>query len=83
MNKQMLAEIMRDDEKCAALALEVLEQVHSDSERLEDIGRALLKARIDNNADDTLCALCGWTLNSLLARAGVIPDEEGVYIGEE
>lgn len=80
MNKQRLAEIMRDDEKCATLALEVLEQIHSDSESLEDIGRALLKARIDNNADDTLCALCGWTLDTLLARAGIIQDDESVFL---
>lgn len=83
MNKQMLAEIMQDSEKCEVLAMEVLEQIHSESESLEDIGRALLKARIDNNADDMLCALCGWTLDSLLARAGLIPDIKGVYIEEE
>lgn len=87
MNKteftEKLTEIMSDDEKCEALAEELFAQIDSDSEPYRKIGRFLIKAYLDKSVDDALIAISGWSLQSLLERVRIIPDETGVYLGED
>ena len=80
MDKTQILKLMQDGDKCEALAEEILSQIATDDEAPHKIGYFLLKAYAENNVDDALVALCGWTLESLCARAGIIEDREGVLL---
>ena len=80
MEKEMLEEIMQDSEKCEALADEIALQIATDDEEPCRAGAKLIQAYIDGDVDGALMALCGWSLKTLLARARVIPDDDGVLI---
>ena len=67
--------ITNPDETHERLAKEFLSRLNSDGEPLRNKGAALIEA-----GDDLLIPLCGWSLRSLLALAGLIEDEEGVCI---
>lgn len=43
-------------------------------------GKEIVKALADNDANKLCIALTGWSANDLLARAGVIGDEERVCV---
>lgn len=84
--REKIIEIMQGEhctEAYERLAEAFFDSVNTDDEPYRKIGYYLMKAFLEDNVDDALMALCGWSLQSLLAKAKLIPDEEGVFVGEE
>ena len=74
-----LGAVMADAEKAEKLGEVFAEQVASDDEKKRRIGYYLAKAILDDNVEDLLVAVCGWTSKSLLdiAEFGMAyPEEE-------
>ena len=74
-----LGAVMADAEKAEKLGEVFAEQVASDDEKKRRIGYYLAKAILDDNVEDLLVAVCGWTSKSLLdiAEFGTAyPEEE-------
>ena len=80
---EILKKILQDEGKCEALADTVIFQITSDDEDPVKVGTHLIKSYIEGDVDGMLMALCGWSMKSLLAIAGVIPDTEDVILGRE
>lgn len=55
-------------------------EINNDTEPYDDKAMCLLQAYIDNNVDAVLIALCGWSLESILTKSGLLEDTEGVFI---
>lgn len=74
-----LGAVMADAEKAEKLGEVFAEQVASDDEKKRRIGYYLAKAILDDNVEDLLVAVCGWTSESLLniAEFGTAYPEEG------
>lgn len=80
-----IEEILNADDwadKCEALGEAFLEAVETDGDTPRNIGRYMLKAYLNNSVDDFSIATTGWCVETLLVRAGLIPDEHGVYLTE-
>jgi len=56
--------------------------VRTDDENPERIGHYLFKAIKDNSFDDFLIAICGWSLETLMKQALIIPDKESQFHDE-
>ena len=70
---------MSDAEKAEKLGEAFVEQIASDDEKKQRIGYYFAKAILDDNVEDLLVAVCGWTSESLLniAEFGTAyPEEE-------
>ena len=66
------------DEKCDSFVSTFLEEVDSDDESYSKKGYYMLKAIQENNLEDFLIAVCGWSAESLLKKSYLIPDDDGV-----
>ena len=64
-----LQAIMEDEEKSEAVANFLLEQIRTDDEPPSKVGHYFVKAVLDQNIDDLMIAICGWSVNSLLDMA--------------
>lgn len=64
--KARLIAIMDDSGKAEAFAKALMNEMASDDEKLSRKGRYLAKAILDNNTDDLLLAICGWSSESLM-----------------
>ena len=64
--KEQLRAVLEDEEKTAAFAQKILETIDTDDESSEDIGKSVIHALLNNDADGLLIALCGWSAESLL-----------------
>ena len=64
-----LQAIMEDEEKSEAVANCLLEQIRTDDEPPRKVGHYFVKAVLDQNIDDLMIAICGWSVNSLLDMA--------------
>ena len=74
-----LRAVMSDAEKAEKLGEAFVEQIASDDEKKQRIGYYFAKAILDDNVEDLLVAVCGWTSESLLniAEFGTAyPEEE-------
>ena len=56
-----------------------LQSIETDEEKPVRLGRYALKAIKDNSFDDFLIAICGWSLESLMKKALIIPDVESQF----
>ena len=56
-----------------------LQSIETDDEKPVRLGRYALKAIKDNSLDDFLIAICGWSLESLMKKALIIPDVESQF----
>ena len=68
-DRNALLKIVEDDSLCEAFAEVVLEQIDSDDLKLESKGRQLAAHLLANSAPDVLMDLCGWTVETLYAKA--------------
>ena len=68
-DRTALLKIVEDDSLCEAFAEVVLEQIDSDDLKLESKGRQLAAHLLANSALDVLMDLCGWTVETLYAKA--------------
>lgn len=57
----------------------LLQSIETDDEKPVRLGRYALKAIKDNSSDDFLIAICGWSLESLMKKALIIPDVESQF----
>ncbi len=64
--KARLIGVIEDPEKAEALANMLCREMASDDERRDRMGKYMAKAIIDNNTDDLLIAICGWSSRALL-----------------
>ncbi len=64
-----LQAIMEDEEKSEAVANCLLEQIRTDDEPPRKVGHYFIKAVLDQNIDDLMIAICGWSVNTLLDMA--------------
>lgn len=59
-----------------AFANALLESIRTDDEKPERMGRYIMKAIKENNFDDLMIALCGWSLKSLMQQAYILRDDD-------
>ena len=64
-----LQAIMEDEENSEAVANCLLEQIRTDDEPPRKVGHYFAKAVLDQNIDDLMIAICGWSVNTLLDMA--------------
>lgn len=76
MNECLLEKLINNGtpDMYAAFAETVKQEIASDEDTYESIGYNLLKALLTGTADDILVALCGWYVDTLLAKARIVPD---------
>lgn len=55
-------------------------EVAGDEELFNKKARAMLDAYLEDDANAFCLAITGWSVQSILAMAGVIPDTEGVRL---
>ena len=66
ITKEKLQSILDCDEKAEQLTEEILGMIHSNDESLDDIGRSVVFAIINNDAEDLLLTLCGWSIDTII-----------------
>ena len=64
---------------CEAFTKAFVESISTDNEKLEWKGRCALKSIQDNSIDDLLISVCGWSLESLMKKAYIIPDRDSRF----
>jgi len=74
--KSRLDAVMSDDKKKVAFATALYNQIDSDAEPYRKVGFYMAKAILEQNVDDLLIAICGWSVESLLNFADEIPEDE-------
>lgn len=77
--KARVRELMSDVDAREALAAALFESINSDDESYESIGLYLMKSFLDDDVDGTMIAISGWSFESLLVKAGLLPDTEGIF----
>lgn len=80
--RQKVLEVMqRDDchEAYENLAEAFFNSVNTDDESYCDIGYHLLKAFLDGDVNAAMTAVSGWSLESLMVKAGILPDTEHIF----
>lgn len=77
--KSRLEAVMSDDKKKVAFATALYNQIDSDAEPYRKVGFYMAKAILEQNVDDLLIAICGWSVESLLniAESTISVDEGG------
>ncbi len=66
ITKEKLQSILDCDEKAEQLTEVILEMIRSNDESLDDIGRSVVFAIINNDAEDLLLTLCGWSIDTII-----------------
>lgn len=61
--------LMENETFCEALSDVFTESFQTDDEKEFRRGKYMLKAKIDNNIDDLLIAICGYSFNTLVSFA--------------
>ena len=64
--KEKLRNLLNDEAKTSAFAEKIIEMIGTDDESFEDIGEGIIRALLDDSADDLLIAICGWSAESIL-----------------
>lgn len=60
--------ILCDSDRCEGFAEMILEEIRSDEEQLHHIGSNIIKAYQNDDCDELLIAICGWSMDSLLKK---------------
>lgn len=84
--KNKVRQVMQEgthENACERLAEAFLDSVNTDDESLDKIGYFLLKAFLDDDVDGAVIALCGWSIETLLIRAKILPDTQGLILGDD
>ena len=67
------------DEKCEHFAKSFFDSIETDDEPRSRCGRHMLKAILENSLDDFLIAVCGWSAESLMKKATILHDTDGMF----
>ena len=57
----------------------IIETFNADGVPHEKIGCYLFNAFLEDNVSDAIAALCGWSFEDLMIKAGILPDTEGLF----
>lgn len=81
MENFLLRKILSEgsNDMLGAFAETLKNEIASDEENNDSVCRQLIRAVLSNDAEGVCLALSGWTLNSLLKKARVIPDIDGTF----
>lgn len=86
MNNKEIAKILMNSEdwetKCEAFIETLNSEISSDEEKYVSKGFNFLKALLEDDIDNALIALCGWSFKSLLKKACVIHDDDATFYHE-
>ncbi len=84
MNECLLEKLINNGtpDMYAAFAETVKQEIASDEDTYESIGYNLLKALLTGTADDISVTLCGWYVDTLLAKARIVPDVKEYFYPE-
>ena len=84
LREQILKIMNAEDstENYEKIAEAVFESISSDDESYSHIGYHLLYSFLKGDADGILTAICGWSMKTILAKAGLIEDGEKVFVGD-
>ena len=80
--KEKIIEVMQRDDCIDAyeqFAAAFFDSIDTDDEPWHKIGYYLLIALLDDSADDALIALCGWSAEELMVKAGLLPDTDKIF----
>lgn len=79
-----LTEFLQDTDKAEAFAEVLQREIQSDTEKPCRMGHYMAKAIIEDNIEDLLVAICGWTSKSLVqfAEKKLLEDKENAADGE-
>lgn len=67
-NREALKSIQLSAKKSDLFGREIIEQIQTDDESMEKIGRYAVQAILDGSINDLLIAICGWSVESLIER---------------
>lgn len=67
------------EEKCESFVNTFIRELESDGEKYSKKGYYMLKAIKENNLNDFLIAVCGWSSETLLKKAHLIPDDDNMF----
>lgn len=62
-------ELMDNEEFCETLAEVLHNEIATDDEPLDYVGRRMFQAVRTNDAEDMLLAICGWSFKTLVKKA--------------
>lgn len=76
MNKNLIEKVFKEGNPdiFGAIGETIKQEIYTDEEAYDRVGRFLLEAILNNNVEDTVMALCGWCIETLFEKARVIPD---------
>ena len=83
--REQILKIMNSEnsiENYEKIAEAVFSSISSDDESYSHIGYHLLYSFLNGDADGILTAICGWSMKTILAKAGLIEDDEKVFVGD-
>ncbi len=77
--RKKLQSLMEDTEKAEAFARAFFDEIASDCENHDDIGLQMARAILNNNIEELLVSVSGWSSKSLLniAEHGVADPKDG------
>lgn len=77
--RKKLQSLMEDTEKAEAFARAFFDEIASDCESYDDIGLQMARAILNNNVEELLVSVSGWSSKSLLniAEHGMADPEDG------
>ena len=84
--KKKVIEVMQNEhcqDAYERMAEAFFDSTVTDDESYHKIGYNLLKAFLNNDVDGAVSALCGWSFQTLMVKAGLLPDIEGVLGNRE
>lgn len=73
-----IEELMNDSDFCEVLGDVIRDEIENDDAHSRHVGKYALRAYMDNDANDMLIAICGWSTNTLIemAQERIEADEE-------
>ena len=66
--ENILDDILSSEENCETFMEVVMEEIQSDEETCRHKAHQLIQAYREENCDDLIMALCGWSMNTLLIK---------------
>ena len=64
-----IEKLMNDSDFCEVLGDVIRDEIENDDLHSRKIGEYALSAYKDNDANDMLVAICGWSMNTLIGMA--------------
>lgn len=68
-----------DEETLENIMSTINEEIALDDDRYTKKAKSLLRAYLDRDVDGFCIALCGWTLESILKKAGAVEDYDQTF----